>query len=92
MNLIDPQPDPILNNNPSIHDLVCCDIQARKAFGLEKYGVPLQAGNGRKSIIDLYQELLDAVCYGRIIIEEMEALEGFLDELRAFLEQLATIP
>jgi hypothetical protein len=65
-----PEPHPIANTNPSIHDLVIQDVQDRKAFGLSKYGTILQANNGRKSLIDLYQELLDAACYCRLLIEE----------------------
>ena len=65
-----PEPPPVPNNNPSIHDLVVADIEDRKQFGLEKYGTLLQAGNGRKGLIDLYQELLDAACYCRLLIEE----------------------
>jgi hypothetical protein len=48
------------------------DIQDRKEFGLQKYGQLLQPNNGRKGLVDLYQELLDACCYCRLLIEEME--------------------
>lgn len=34
-------------------------FRARRAFGIEKYGVPLQRGNGRDHVVDLQQELLD---------------------------------
>jgi len=65
-----PEPKPVPNDNPSIHDLVIADIEDRKKFGVEKYGTLLQAGNGRKSLVDLYQELIDAACYCRLLIEE----------------------
>ena len=65
-----PEPDPIANENPSIHDLVIQDLEDRKQFGLKKYGVPLQAGNGRKPLVDAYQEILDLVVYLRQHIEE----------------------
>jgi hypothetical protein len=64
---------PKVNNNPSIHDLVIQDIQDRKDFGYNKYGTILQSGNGRKSAVDLHQELLDAVCYSRALIDEQNA-------------------
>lgn len=67
-----PEPNPVPNSNPSIHDLVVKDIEDRKRFGLEKYGTLLQAGNGRKGLVDLYQELIDAACYCRLLIEEGE--------------------
>jgi hypothetical protein len=69
-----PEPPPIANNNPSIHDLVIQDMQDRKQFGLDKYGTILQACNGRKTVVDLHQELLDAVVYSRSLIEEQNAI------------------
>ena len=65
-----PEPTPKANNNPSIHDLVIQDIQDRKNFGLQKYGTTLQAGNGRKGLVDAYQEALDLCCYLKQVIEE----------------------
>lgn len=69
-----PEPPPIANNNPSVHDLVIKDVQDRKQFGLDKYGTLLQLGNGRKTAVDLHQELLDAVVYSRLLIEEQNAI------------------
>jgi hypothetical protein len=85
-----PEPLPVHNDGPSMHDLVIRDILsrepqwdlsvgsachirdqvaedllARKAFGLDKYKTILQTGNGRSFLLDLYQELMDAVCYAR---------------------------
>lgn len=65
-----PEPMPTANDNPSIHDLVMQDIQDRKEFGLNKYGTTLQAGNGRKGLVDAYQEILDLAVYIRQYIEE----------------------
>jgi hypothetical protein len=48
-----------------IRDEVCDDLAARKAFGLAKYGTPLQPFNGRDMLRDLYDELLDASVYAR---------------------------
>lgn len=36
---------------------------ARRALGIERYGVPLQRGNGRDTARDLEEELLDALAY-----------------------------
>lgn len=49
------------------------DMHARDQFGRNKYGVPLQAGNGRDSLKDSYEELLDAAVYLKQSIEEWEA-------------------
>lgn len=64
------EPPPIPNDRPAIQELVVDDLAQRMAHGIEKYGTPLQAFNGRQAIVDLYQELLDAACYARQIIEE----------------------
>jgi hypothetical protein len=38
--------------------------------GIQTYGIPLQAFNGRDALQDLYEELLDACCYLKQYIEE----------------------
>jgi hypothetical protein len=57
------QPAPVANNNPHINDLVCVDLRYRKQEGIKKYGVPLQAGNGRDALQDAYEEALDMCQY-----------------------------
>jgi len=64
------QPDPVANDRPSAHDLVAVDLMKRKEFGLRKYGTLLQAGNGRDSLQDAYEEALDLMVYLRTLIEE----------------------
>lgn len=69
MKLTDEQTPP----KPSKGDvwlLVLADMKQRRKDGIVKYGTPLQAGNGRDPLIDLYQELLDACVYIRQEIEE----------------------
>ena len=65
-----PEPPPTPNDGPAICDLVIADMEERKRIGIKKYGTPLQAHNGRDALVDLYQELLDAVFYVRQSIEE----------------------
>ena len=67
------QPDPVRNEKPACWDLVVKDMKDRDAWGRSKYGTPLQPFNGRDAIVDLYQELLDAVVYCRQLIEELHA-------------------
>lgn len=69
---VNEQPAPVPNDAPSAHDLVVEDIAQRKAFGLQKYNSLLQPGNGRKSLRDAYEEILDLACYLRCVIEEEE--------------------
>ena len=50
-------------------------MQARKQLGLERYDSLLQAHNGRDSLLDLYEELLDAAVYARQVQEERDSLD-----------------
>ena len=63
------QPAPT-GTGPEITPLVIKDLEARYRFGKNKYGEGLRANNGRDPLIDLYQELLDAVLYTRQALEE----------------------
>lgn len=83
-----PEPAPIANNNPSIHDLVIEDIKDRKQFGLEKYDTILQAGNGRESLTDAYQEILDLSVYLRQFLEEQKQAKKERDALVAALSEI----
>lgn len=71
-NLITEQPPPQPNDKPAVWDLVKADMTARDVEGRRKYGVPLQPENGRDGLVDLYQELLDAVVYVRSLIYERD--------------------
>ena len=66
---IKPQPPPAASSG-DVWSMVVKDMEARRQFGIDKYGTPLQVGNGRNHLIDLYQELLDAVVYLRAEIEQ----------------------
>lgn len=46
------------------------DMRARHELGIQRYGVPLTSGNGRNSMVDAYQELLDFVAYARTWLDE----------------------
>jgi hypothetical protein len=46
-----------------VHEAVLIDMGERDEFGRRKYGTPLQPFNGRDSLVDLYQELLDCCVY-----------------------------
>lgn len=66
------QPEPIANDNPPVWLLVKRDMLRRNAFGVEKYGVPLQANNGRDALKDAYEEALDLCAYLRQAIYERD--------------------
>ena len=64
---------PVKNEHPGIQDMVIADIEARKAEGIKRYGTVLQPHNGRDSLRDLYEELLDAAMYTRQLMEERQS-------------------
>ena len=66
------QPAPTPNDGTPIWELVIADMHARDALGRKRYGMPLQANNGRDALQDLYEELLDAVVYTRQVLEERD--------------------
>ena len=76
------QPLPKANRGPSIHKMVIADIEARMELGISRYGVALQAHNGRDVLQDIYEEILDAAVYIKTEMvqrsmskEEYEALD-----------------
>lgn len=71
----DSQPKPVKTENPASWKLVIADMERRDQFGRKKYGVPLQPGNGRDSLLDAYEEALDLVVYLRNEIEERKLRE-----------------
>lgn len=86
------QPKPLANDGPATWELVIKDMQARDQLGRERYGTPLQPNNGRKSLVDAYQEVLDLAAYMRNAIEEQDAdkatvIEGML-HYRAMAKEL----
>ena len=66
------QPALVENNKPASWDLVISDMQRRDAFGAAKYKVRLQPNNGRDTLRDLYEELLDATVYARTLLFERD--------------------
>lgn len=61
---------PTPNNSVSIQSLVRHDLNVRERVGIQRYGTPLQAHNGRDALRDAYEEALDLACYLRQAIEE----------------------
>lgn len=66
------QPPPLTNDLPAIQDLVQADIGKRKQVGIERYGTPLQAFNGRDALTDAYEEALDLCQYLRQALFERD--------------------
>lgn len=55
---------------PSVTELVHADLDARDALGRERYGVSLKPFDGRQTLWDAYQEVLDLAQYLRKEIYE----------------------
>lgn len=68
------QPPPIPNDSRPVWELVIEDMHARDRLGRERYGVPLQAGNGRDALRDAYEESLDKTAYLKQAIIERDGL------------------
>jgi len=66
------QPNPSVNNNPVIQELVMEDMKGRLALGIERYGTGLQANNGRDMLLDAYEEVLDLAVYLRGMMYERD--------------------
>lgn len=49
---------------PELAEALVAGIEARTAEGIEKYGRPLRAGDGRPTHAETLQELLDGLQYG----------------------------
>ena len=55
---------------PATTHAIVADLVARDALGFERYGQNLETHDGRNTLNDLYQELLDGAQYARKAIEE----------------------
>jgi hypothetical protein len=66
------------------------EMNERDKIGRERYGTPLQPFNGRDALVDLTQELLDAVAYGTQAEQEgqKEFAETFLEALFPIVTKL----
>lgn len=78
---IEDQPAPIKSDRTPIADLVIADMHDRKQLGIDRYGTALQAFNGRDSLVDAFQEVLDLTVYIRQTIEEQKEVKRFLMEI-----------
>jgi hypothetical protein len=74
--IIEDQPPPNPNRSRPVWELVIEDMHERDRLGRQRYGTPLQAGNGRDALVDAYQEALDLAVYLRQAIAERDAEAG----------------
>jgi hypothetical protein len=85
-----PEPEPKHNGTRPVTLMVIEDLLARDRAGWERYGGPLQAGDGRNGVMDAYQEALDLAQYLRKELAEREEMEQELADLRRDLNACKT--
>lgn len=80
MNPLDPQPPPTpaagdvwADLIPGLPGILQPYATERRAQGIERYGTPLQADNGRDALADAFQEELDRIAYLRQYNLRMQA-------------------
>jgi hypothetical protein len=74
------QPLPTPNEYRDIQSMVIDDLGKRRLVGIERYGTALQPFNGRKSLRDIYEELLDAAVYVKQRLVEEDLVDKYVDE------------
>ena len=75
------QPLPTPNDKPSLWDEVINDMKTRDTVGRARYGTPLQPHNGRNALVDIADELLDALVYLKQLRVEAAAFRVALVEI-----------
>jgi len=83
------QPLPVVNDAPDIQSQVIADIEQRRRVGIARYGTALQPHNGRDSLRDLYEELIDAAMYVKqAMVERDQPIPSVVvAELRAKIQR-----
>lgn len=72
LGLTEAQPAPTASTGRPVWELVIEDMRQRDQTGRRRYGVALQAHNGRDALVDAYQEALDLCVYLRQAIAERD--------------------
>lgn len=85
------QPLPTPNEYGDIQSMVIDDIGKRRSVGIERYGTALQPFNGRKTLRDIYEELLDAACYVKQRLVEEDLVDKYVDENERLKERVAKL-
>lgn len=81
------QPLPTPNEYRDIQSMVIDDLGKRRLVGIERYGTALQPFNGRKSLRDIYEELLDAAVYVKQRLVEEDLVDKYVDENERLKEE-----
>jgi len=71
-----PEPAPT-GNGKIVLDEVLKDLKERAEAGMEKYGTYLRTNNGRKALVDAYQEQCDNLMYMKQYLMEMNEIKPY---------------
>ena len=82
------QPLPQRNDAEDVQSALIREIEGRRQLGIQRYGTALQPFNGRDSLRDLLDELLDGATYALQVKIERDALLSELMALQAERAQL----
>lgn len=63
---------PVASDSPSMHDVAKTLLDARKELGIKRYGIALQANNGRNAAQDCLEEALDVAVYASQVMWEVD--------------------
>ena len=63
----------------NVREEIVKDMKGRDEKGQKAYGTRLQAFNTRNALLDMYEELLDAVVYCETAIIEYEVIHGIVE-------------
>ena len=72
---------PDITGRPSMQRVVMEDLAEREQLGIQRYGAPLTTFNGRKTLRDVYDELLDGAVYARSLLAMSETATEDLTEV-----------
>jgi len=98
MNVLAPQPDPLPSSGdvwidllPRLPARLRPYAEARRLQGVERYGVPLQTGNGRDPRIDAFQESLDGLAYSEQAVQEGYPWAPVRDRMIELADEVAAL-
>lgn len=85
------QPKPSAGGQ-SVTEAVIQDFQTRRKYGIKKYGQELLTVDGRDTLIEIYQELMDAVVYTKKALMEREKAQSNACYVMANGECISPLP
>lgn len=76
----DSQPTPTKTEYKACVDELIERLNKRKELGISRYGVALTKWNGRNSLQDVFEEMLDMVIYMQQVLDELEDLNKLKED------------